>query len=208
MEASFLSRCTFITASRHPLLVCQNQSFRYGRKFPSRSSGFLAYRPSITSCGATFPTWSLESSRKQYLNKSFVINPCSAGEDVENSAAAAAAAAAAAVVEGAELGFLDVLVRRGLVLAAMVCGVLILGCRDAVAVEEVLDAGWPGVFQKSGVALRNSWPKLLQLLKVFKEQGLILAALLGLSAFFSMAETSITTLWPWKVFYLFPSGRL
>ncbi|KAK9938744.1 hypothetical protein M0R45_015466 [Rubus argutus] len=31
------------------------------------------------------------------------------------------------------------------------------------------------------------------------EQGLILAALLGLSAFFSVAETSITTLWPWKV---------
>ncbi|KAK3009968.1 hypothetical protein RJ639_012360, partial [Escallonia herrerae] len=36
-------------------------------------------------------------------------------------------------------------------------------------------------------------------LGVFKEQGLVLAALLGLSAFFSMAETSITTLWPWKV---------
>ncbi|KAL4561984.1 hypothetical protein LXL04_034170 [Taraxacum kok-saghyz] len=36
-------------------------------------------------------------------------------------------------------------------------------------------------------------------LRVFREQGLILAALLGLSAFFSMAETSITTLSPWKV---------
>ncbi|CAA2957713.1 DUF21 domain-containing At3g13070, chloroplastic [Olea europaea subsp. europaea] len=34
---------------------------------------------------------------------------------------------------------------------------------------------------------------------VFKEQGLVFAALLGLSAFFYMAETSITTLWPWKV---------
>ncbi|OVA20172.1 CBS domain [Macleaya cordata] len=34
---------------------------------------------------------------------------------------------------------------------------------------------------------------------VLKEQGLILAVLLGLSAFFSMAETSITTLWPWKI---------
>jgi hypothetical protein len=33
----------------------------------------------------------------------------------------------------------------------------------------------------------------------YAEQGLILAALLGLSAFFSVAETSITTLWPWKV---------
>ncbi|GKV44974.1 hypothetical protein SLEP1_g52109 [Rubroshorea leprosula] len=34
--------------------------------------------------------------------------------------------------------------------------------------------------------------------KIFKEQGVILTALLGLSSFFSMAETSITTLWPWK----------
>ncbi|KAH1130440.1 hypothetical protein J1N35_001818 [Gossypium stocksii] len=36
------------------------------------------------------------------------------------------------------------------------------------------------------------------ILKVFKEQGLVLTALLGLSAFFSMVETAITTLWPWK----------
>ncbi|CAA6657288.1 unnamed protein product [Spirodela intermedia] len=47
---------------------------------------------------------------------------------------------------------------------------------------------------RSGCVAEN-----LQVLCVFKEQGLILAALLGLSAFFSMAETSITTLWPWKV---------
>ncbi|KAK3200044.1 hypothetical protein Dsin_023459 [Dipteronia sinensis] len=32
-----------------------------------------------------------------------------------------------------------------------------------------------------------------------EEQGLILAALMGLSAFFSMAETSISMLWPWKL---------
>ncbi|XVF70824.1 hypothetical protein PTKIN_Ptkin11bG0192900 [Pterospermum kingtungense] len=37
------------------------------------------------------------------------------------------------------------------------------------------------------------------LLKVFKEQGVVLTALLGLSAFFLMAETAITTLWPWKI---------
>lgn len=46
---------------------------------------------------------------------------------------------------------------------------------------------------------KESWMKVLQVLYCFKEQGLILAGLLGLSAFFSMAETSITTLWPWKV---------
>ncbi|GKV51881.1 hypothetical protein SLEP1_g58500 [Rubroshorea leprosula] len=39
-------------------------------------------------------------------------------------------------------------------------------------------------------------------LKIFKEQVVILIALLGLSAFFLMAETSITTLWPWKVCFL------
>eukprot|EP00249_Psilotum_nudum_P021005 c27930_g1_i1 orf=308-2929(+) len=47
--------------------------------------------------------------------------------------------------------------------------------------------------------LRRCWPKFLQILSVFRDQGLLLSALLGLSAFFSMAETSITTLWPWKV---------
>ncbi|KAM5585317.1 hypothetical protein ABKV19_004623 [Rosa sericea] len=55
------------------------------------------------------------------------------------------------------------------------------------------------VVDKCILMFRNAWPKTLLVLQVFKEQGLILAALLGLSAFFSMAETSITTLWPWKV---------
>ncbi|WVZ07888.1 hypothetical protein V8G54_021234 [Vigna mungo] len=33
----------------------------------------------------------------------------------------------------------------------------------------------------------------------FKEKGLVLAVLLGLLVFFSMAKTSITTLWSWRV---------
>lgn len=76
--------------------------------------------------------------------------------------------------------------KRGVVLAAIVCGVVVAGCRRAFAAE-------------SAVVVNSSWPKVWQVLTVFKEQGLILAALLSLSAFFSMAETSITTLWPWKV---------
>ncbi|CAK9166899.1 unnamed protein product [Ilex paraguariensis] len=80
----------------------------------------------------------------------------------------------------------------------MICGILALGCRRVLAAEGVLDAGY-GVFEQSVLALRSSWPKVLLVLRLFKEQGLVLAALLGLSAFFSMAETSITTLWPWKV---------
>lgn len=59
------------------------------------------------------------------------------------------------------------------------------------AVDAAAGMGW--------AALRGSWPTVLQILQLLREQGLVLALLLGLSAFFSMAETSITTLWPWKV---------
>ncbi|CAM6019057.1 unnamed protein product [Sphagnum balticum] len=53
-----------------------------------------------------------------------------------------------------------------------------------------------GKVQLSAAAV---WPKTLQVFEVLRDQGLLLSALLGCSAFFSMAETSITTLWPWKV---------
>ena len=92
------------------------------------------------------------------------------------------------------LEFFGVLLSRGVVLGAMVCGVLVFSCRRVFAVEGVVDANY-GVMG----FLRGSWPKMLQLLRVFKDQGPILFVLLSLSAFFSMAETSITTLWPWKV---------
>ena len=78
------------------------------------------------------------------------------------------------------------------------CGVLIFGCKRVFAVESVVNAGY-GVIGKSILMLKDAWPKLSPVLRLFKEQRLILAALLGLSAFFLMAETSITTLWPWKV---------
>ncbi|KAH1083797.1 hypothetical protein J1N35_023558 [Gossypium stocksii] len=90
-----------------------------------------------------------------------------------------------------------VLVKRG-ILVAMVCGVLMFGCKRVFAVDGVANAGY-GVIGQCILLLRNAWPKASMILKVFKEQGLVLTALLGLSAFFSMAETAITTLWPWKV---------
>ncbi|KAK8519843.1 hypothetical protein V6N13_031678 [Hibiscus sabdariffa] len=80
----------------------------------------------------------------------------------------------------------------------MVCGILIFVCKRVFAAEEVGNAGY-GVIGKSILLLRNAWPKASMLLKVFKEQGVVLTLLLGLSAFFSMAETAITTLWPWKI---------
>ncbi|XP_038997109.1 DUF21 domain-containing protein At1g55930, chloroplastic-like [Hibiscus syriacus] len=89
------------------------------------------------------------------------------------------------------------LVKRVL-LVAMVCGILIFVCKRVLAVEEAGNAGYE-VIGKSKLLLRNAWPKASMLLKVFKEQGVVLTVLLGLSAFFSMAETAITTLWPWKI---------
>ncbi|XP_031276203.1 putative DUF21 domain-containing protein At3g13070, chloroplastic isoform X2 [Pistacia vera] len=91
-----------------------------------------------------------------------------------------------------------ILMKGGVVLGALICGVWVFGCKRVFAVESAINAGY-GVIGQSILLLKNAWPKVSQVLRVFKEQGLVLAALLGLSAFFSMAETSITTLWPWKV---------
>ncbi|BAT92182.1 hypothetical protein VIGAN_07086100 [Vigna angularis var. angularis] len=89
------------------------------------------------------------------------------------------------------------LLKRGIIPVATVCGVLEFGCPRVFAVEGVVDARY-GVIGQSILLLRNTWPKVLQVLRIFKEQGLVLAVLLGLSAFFFMAETSITTLWAWE----------
>nr|GFB32123.1 putative DUF21 domain-containing protein At3g13070, chloroplastic [Tanacetum cinerariifolium] len=69
----------------------------------------------------------------------------------------------------------------------------VIRCQNVMAMEG--GSGLGGM-----VNLKGFWngPKFSQVLRVFREQGLILAGLLGLSAFFSMAETSITTLSPWK----------
>uniref|UniRef100_A0A0D9VW05 CNNM transmembrane domain-containing protein n=2 Tax=Leersia perrieri TaxID=77586 RepID=A0A0D9VW05_9ORYZ len=93
-------------------------------------------------------------------------------------------------------------VRR--VAVALACGALAAAwCHRALAVAGTGAAGASGAVEAAagfgGMALRGSWPRVLQILQLLREQGIILALLLGLSAFFSMAETSITTLWPWKV---------
>lgn len=90
----------------------------------------------------------------------------------------------------------------GLVRCGFVVGLLVLGvirCQRVLAVEAGSDLG--NLTRKGMIYVKGFWngPKISQVLRVFREQGLILAALLGLSAFFSMAETSITTLSPWKV---------
>ncbi|KAK1269896.1 DUF21 domain-containing protein [Acorus gramineus] len=75
------------------------------------------------------------------------------------------------------------------VLVAVVCGLLVVVVGRRVLAMEGALAVFGG----------KPWLKFWQVVRVFREQGLVLAALLGLSAFFSMAETAITTLWPWKV---------
>ncbi|GJS84421.1 hypothetical protein Tco_0750962, partial [Tanacetum coccineum] len=79
----------------------------------------------------------------------------------------------------------------------VVMGVLVLGvirCQNVMAMEG--GSGLGGM-----VNVKGFWngPKFSQVLRVFREQGLIFAGILGLSAFFSMAETLITTLSPWKI---------
>lgn len=86
----------------------------------------------------------------------------------------------------------------GVVAAAVACVLLLSTRRSALAVGGAAN-GELAVLRSGGAALGGAWPKIVQILQVLKEQGFILAALLGLSAFFSMAETAITTLWPWKV---------
>uniref|UniRef100_A0A0D6R7T7 CNNM transmembrane domain-containing protein n=1 Tax=Araucaria cunninghamii TaxID=56994 RepID=A0A0D6R7T7_ARACU len=86
------------------------------------------------------------------------------------------------------------------VLVAMSCAAFMWsGCRPAFALESI-PAPTPHQLSVNMKALwRIVWPKVLQVLSVFRDQGLLIVALLGLSAFFSMAETAIMTLWPWKV---------
>lgn len=106
-------------------------------------------------------------------------------------------------VSKANLKFIhEMLVKRGIIMAATVCGVLVFGCQKVFALEGVVNAGY-GVIGQSILLLKSTWPIVSKILRLFKEQGLLLALLLGLSAFFSLAETSITTLWPWKVSCLF-----
>ncbi|CAL0307357.1 unnamed protein product [Lupinus luteus] len=101
-------------------------------------------------------------------------------------------------VSEVNFNFIQQLLNRGIILAATVCVIFVFGCWRALAVEDVANAGYR-VIDQSMVLFKSTWPKVLPVLRMFKEHGLVLALLLSLSAFFSLAETSITTLSPWKV---------
>ncbi|CAL9049993.1 unnamed protein product [Musa banksii] len=86
----------------------------------------------------------------------------------------------------------------GSVIAMIACGMLVARSCRSLAAEGVVESGVAAFGSEKAVPM-VVWPKLFQVLNVLREQGLVLAALLGLSSFFSLAETAITTLWPWKV---------
>ncbi|CAI9088258.1 OLC1v1022539C1 [Oldenlandia corymbosa var. corymbosa] len=193
VEVSFLNRSTLVTVPR-----TQFHAFRTGKwKLPpSRNRIFGLRTPTLTTPAlhlhSSSPAFFNSRSRSSNFGSSLVISMSCRGGHVEDSPPAEAE-------EIVNLRLVEGLLRRGFVLVVMVCGIMVAGCRKGFAVEGFLNAGTNAALETGGVVLRSSWPKVLQVLMLFREQGLVLAALLSLSAFFSMAETSITTLWPWKV---------
>ncbi|KAF8409698.1 hypothetical protein HHK36_005777 [Tetracentron sinense] len=186
-EASVLGRSTFISCRKSSSFVVYNRQLRISGKISSRN---LASPCRITiNCVGSYGLRNLCKSR---FREDEVIDGGGSLKCVlrENESDCVGDSVANWKVE-----FFEVLLKRGFVLAAMV---FVIGCRRVFAMEGVVDVD-NKVFGQSGMLLKGLWPKFLQVLCVFKEQGLVLAALLGLSAFFSMAETSITTLWPWKI---------
>jgi hypothetical protein len=192
LESSIFNVPTFVSGTKSLYLLPSNRQMRMSMKILQRNNRYPFRLASncMGPCGfrSYFNARYCGKGNNLFVGRAGLMF---VGEDSESSSDENA-------VSGVNLKFVRELVKRGIVLAAMVCGVLVFGCRRVFAMEGVVNAGY-GVIGQSILLLRNAWPKTLQVLQVFKDQGLILAALLGLSAFFSMAETSITTLWPWKV---------
>ncbi|GAV86838.1 CBS domain-containing protein/DUF21 domain-containing protein/CorC_HlyC domain-containing protein [Cephalotus follicularis] len=180
LETSILARPIFISSSKPLNFTHSNRNF----KFLSKN---YCYPFQFVSSSVLFNSISVKSTSFDCKTHSKPMRRLNDDEGIEDNE-----------VSGLDLEFVRVLLKRGVILSAMLCGIWVFGCKRVFAVEGVVNAGY-GVIEQSSLLLRNTWPKLSHLLRVIKEQGLVLAVLLGLSAFFSMAETSITTLWPWKV---------
>ncbi|KAL4271231.1 hypothetical protein GQ457_13G001610 [Hibiscus cannabinus] len=177
LETTILSRPTFFSSTKFSSFRFFSRNFNYPPKYLSKTNHY--------------PAVIISSFHNSRVAKAFGLPKTGTFENQARSGSF--------IEEKEELASYQnlIFVKRG-ILVAMVCGVLALGCKRVFAVEGVVNAGY-GVIGQSILLLKNAWPKLSMLIKVFKEQGLVLTALLGLSAFFSMAETAITTLWPWKV---------
>ncbi|XP_043689633.1 putative DUF21 domain-containing protein At3g13070, chloroplastic isoform X1 [Telopea speciosissima] len=190
MEAPFISRSRLFYGEKSSFFVSRCRQLKISVSTPPK---FMCYRSRIrTNCPDPFISRISCTPRLQeakVINGELYLKPA----DRENEGVMVGDS-----ITDRNFDLLELLFKRGFVFGAMVCGIFVLGCQRVLAMEVVVDAGYR-VFGQSGLLLRGAWPKVLKILCVFKEQGLVLAALLGLSAFFSLAETSITTLWPWKV---------
>ncbi|XP_043691254.1 putative DUF21 domain-containing protein At3g13070, chloroplastic [Telopea speciosissima] len=189
VESPFISRSRFFYGRNSFFVACSRQ-LKISANTPP---GFMCYRSlNRRNCAGPYISRSIRTSKFQEaksINGEFSSKPAV----IEREAVVVGNS-----IVDKKLDFLEVLFKGGSIFGAMVCGIFVLGCQRVLAMEGVVNAGY-SVFGQSQLLLKGAWPKVLQVLWVFKEQGLILAALLSLSAFFSMAETSITTLWPWKV---------
>ncbi|GLU23887.1 hypothetical protein SLE2022_398630 [Rubroshorea leprosula] len=191
LESSVISRPAFFSGTKFSSFVHHNRNFKCQLRFSSKSNHFptLGVSNCINSSifggilGLRLPRPSIFDTRA-HLRRLTEENS-DVGDDQVG-------------ILGLDLENVKILLKLGVFLGAMLCGVLVFGCKRVLAVEGVLNAGY-GVIERCTLLLRNAWPKVSMVLKVFKEHGIILTALLSLSAFFSMAETSITTLWPWKI---------
>ncbi|KAJ7555815.1 hypothetical protein O6H91_05G056000 [Diphasiastrum complanatum] len=103
------------------------------------------------------------------------------------------------IMDGGRFTRLLFVLRRGLAIWIGASCIAWLACSGRA--KAVVDSSTTGFHPlvKMQAMVASMWPKILLVLGVFRDQGLLLSTLLGLSAFFSMAETAITTLWPWKV---------
>ncbi|XP_042517411.1 putative DUF21 domain-containing protein At3g13070, chloroplastic [Macadamia integrifolia] len=190
LEAPLISRSRFFHGG-NPFFVACSRQLKISANTPP--PGFMCYRSRIKT-NFTGP----------YISRSFCSSKFQEAKLINGELSSKAAVmeregvvVGDSIADG-KLDLLDILSKCGCIFGAMVCGIFVFGCQRVLATDGVVNAGY-SVFGESRLLLKGAWPKVLQVLCVFKEQGLILAALLGLSAFFSMAETSITTLWPWKV---------
>ncbi|XP_010252711.1 PREDICTED: putative DUF21 domain-containing protein At3g13070, chloroplastic isoform X2 [Nelumbo nucifera] len=188
-KASILERPTFFYGGKSSFFALCNRQLRIS----ARTSPRILLHPRLMTINCVHPHI-LRNACKSKFPEDEVINGSVYLDSVIREKDTGKVGGSADV----KLEFYEVLVKRGFLLVVMVCGAFVIGCQGVFAMEGALSAGYR-TFGQGGMLLRDVWPKLLQGLCFFKEQGLILAVLLGLSAFFSMAETSITTLWPWKV---------
>ncbi|ERN18343.1 putative DUF21 domain-containing protein At3g13070, chloroplastic isoform X2 [Amborella trichopoda] len=190
VDSVILGRTSLITSCKFSIILERNHRAVFFRRSPSFTP---FHNPPLLSLRYSFNKWKPRRTHQcTYNSKSgFCLGSNGDGDG---------SASNIKLREHGTLGFWIAYKKSAIVaLVAIVCTLFVGHFRRVFAAEVVSEMGFP-VFGGIQGSFRSGFgPKLMQVLSVFQKQGLLLAILLGLSAFFSMAETSITTLWPWKV---------